>query len=99
MTFHYFVQGVRRAYKDVEVVTRNFHFVPESPDARMPASLSAVERQRMIENGTYNPDGTVNMSTAERAGWATAWKKQADEAARKPVNQVKAVGIVQPTRN
>jgi len=76
VTFHYLVQGVRRAYKDFEVVTQNFHFVPRSPDERMPESYSAVERQRLIDNGTYNPDGTVNMRTAERVGWVKAWKEK-----------------------
>jgi len=84
IVFHYLVQGVRRAYKDFEVVSKNTHFVPESPDARIWGSLSPIERQRLIDNGTYNPDGTVNMQTAERAGWAAAWRSAAEEAKRKP---------------
>jgi hypothetical protein len=84
--FSYLVQGVRRAYKDHEVISRNTHFVPDSPDAKMPASYSADERRRLIENGTYNSDGTVNMQTAERVGWAQQWrdeeKARQDAAAR-----------------
>jgi len=35
--------------------------------------LSEEERGRLIANGTYNVDGTVNKQTAERLGWAKAW--------------------------
>jgi len=82
VTFHYLAQGVRRAYKNIEVITDNLNFAPESPSDRMPISLSADERQRLIDNGTYNPDGSVNMKTADSAGWTKAWAAR-EEAARK----------------
>ena len=80
VTFHYLVQGVRRAYKDLEVVTRNFLFVPRFADERMPEAYSPVERQRLIANGTYNADGTVNLETAERVGWTRLWKEREEQA-------------------
>ncbi len=37
--------------------------------------LTPEARRRLIANGTYNADGTVNMNTAERLGWAKAWRE------------------------
>ena len=37
------------------------------------ATLNAVQKQHVIDNGTYNPDGTVNMRTALRLGWNKVW--------------------------
>jgi hypothetical protein len=74
--FFYTVNGVRTAYKDVEVITDNNFFRPESPDSLMPASLSPVERQRLIDNGTYKTDSTVNMETAHRLGWDRVWAER-----------------------
>jgi hypothetical protein len=72
--FSYLVQGVRRAYKDFQVVVDHPFFRPESPDDQVPASFSPDEKARLIANGTYNADGRVNMSTAERLGWAQQWR-------------------------
>jgi hypothetical protein len=36
----------------------------------------------MIQNGTLNPDGTVNMETARRLGWDKEWEKRARPAPR-----------------
>lgn len=74
--FHYLVQGVRRAYRDYPVVFENTLFVPDSPNATLPAYLSEDEKQRLVANGTYNPDGTVNMQMAERMGWARQWRER-----------------------
>jgi hypothetical protein len=76
LTFHYLVQGVRRAFKDFEPVARGMEFAPRSPDDRMPAYLTEEAKRRLIANGTYNPDGTVNMQTAERVGWTRIWKER-----------------------
>jgi hypothetical protein len=78
VTFHYLAQGVRRAYKNMEVITDNTLFAPDSPSAKLPVYLSPDEKQRLIDNGTYNPDGTVNMKTAESAGWTKAWADRAE---------------------
>jgi hypothetical protein len=82
VAFHYLVQGVRRAFKGFEPVALGAVFVPRSADERMPAYLTEEAKVRLIANGTYNPDGTVNMETAERLGWAKAWRDRE--------NQVKA---------
>ncbi len=72
--FFYLVNGIRRAYNHWDPIQPNEKFfVPESPDAKLPKYLSEEERGRLIANGTYNVDGTVNKQTAERLGWAKAW--------------------------
>jgi hypothetical protein len=75
--FFYTVNGQRRAYKNLPVIVQNEKFlVPESADGRIPRWLSEDERQRLITNGTYNADGTVNMETARRLGWDKRWAKR-----------------------
>ena len=73
--FFYMVNGVRRAYNRRDPIQENENFfVPESSTAKLPKYLSEEERGRLIANGTYNPDGAVNMETAERWGWAKVWR-------------------------
>ena len=79
--FHYLVQGVRRAYRDFQPVVAGDEFMPSSPTDRLPLWLSEEGRQRLISNGTFHPDGTVNMETAERNGWAQKWR-EAEEVRR-----------------
>jgi hypothetical protein len=80
--FYYTVNGVRRAYRDFNPIQRgDSEFIPRAADDRMPEHLSDEAKRRLIANGTYNPDGTVNMSTAERTGWAQAWRNR-EEADR-----------------
>jgi hypothetical protein len=55
--------------------------MPHSPGETLPAYLTDEAKKRLIANGTYNPDGTVNMNTAERLGWAERWRKDAAAAA------------------
>ena len=81
VTFHYLVQGVRKAFKDFQVIENGTDFIPRSADATMPGYLSAEARKRLIANGTYNEDGTVNMTTAGRVGWVQMWAEK--EAAGK----------------
>jgi hypothetical protein len=73
VTFDYFVHGVRRAFKDVQPVRIGYEFVPRSPSDRLQPYLTEEARRRLIANGTFNADGTVNMETAERLGWAKTW--------------------------
>ncbi len=91
--FSYLVQGVRKAYRDVQPFVENTFFRPASPEDRMPVSLTPDEKQRLVDNGTYKPDGTVNLDTAERMGWARLWRERA-EAARAVAerNQAAAAG-------
>jgi hypothetical protein len=78
-TFHFMVNGVRRAYKDVSVIIDNYLLKPTGPEDRLPDSLSPLEKARLIANGTYNEDGSVNMTTAERVGWAQAWREREEQ--------------------
>jgi hypothetical protein len=86
--FDYMVNGVRRAFKNFEPVQGGYEFMPRSPSNRMPLYLTEEAKARLISNGTYNPDGTVNMSTAERLGWAQKWRD--DEAKAKAPQQAAA---------
>ncbi len=74
VTFHYTVQGIRRGFEDFDAMPEDSTFQPEGPNGRMPAALSAVQKEHLVANGTYNADGTVNMQTAEARGWAAAWR-------------------------
>jgi len=80
VTFHYRVEGLRRAFKDLQPVQTGNEFMPASADATIPRYLTEEARKRLIANGTYNADGTVNMGTAQRLGWTRAWEMQAEEA-------------------
>ncbi|MFI5197315.1 MAG: hypothetical protein ACHQJD_01730 [Thermoanaerobaculia bacterium] len=79
--FHYLVQGIRRAFRDFEAIGPGSEFMPRSPNETIPLYLTEEAKSRLISNGTYNPDGTVNMATAERLGWAKAWREKAAAAA------------------
>lgn len=74
LEFSYLVQGVRASFKDVSPYRYGNDFMPRNASARIPLSLSPRQRELLIENGTYNADGTVNMETARRAGWARVWE-------------------------
>jgi hypothetical protein len=81
LEFSYMVNGVRRAYPHVEPIAENAKFfVPASPDATIPQYLSPDEKRRLIENGTYRPDGKVNLETARRLGWDKNWEKRSRPA-------------------
>lgn len=76
VAFDYEVKGVRRGFSRFEAITRGQEFMPESVDARLPAHLSSQAQQRLIANGTYNQDGSVNLTTAERLGWTRFWRER-----------------------
>ncbi len=73
VTFHYLVQGIRPAYKNFEPVLEGREYVPMEAASKMPEGWTEWAKQRLIQNGTYNPDGTINMRTAERLGWTKLW--------------------------
>lgn len=80
--FFYTVNGVRRAFRDHDVTPLSY-FVPESAESRMPANLPVELRRRLVSNGLFNADGSVNMETAERFGLTRAWADaEAERAAR-----------------
>jgi hypothetical protein len=76
VTFHYHVNGIRRAFKDFKAVTPGNEFMPRSPNETVPSYLTEEAKRRLIANGTYNADGTVNTNTAERVGWTKIWKER-----------------------
>ena len=78
--FHYMVNGVRKAYKDHQTIANGNEFVPQLPTDRIPSYLTEEAKQRLISNGTYNADGTVNMETAKRLGWTKMWAEPEDRA-------------------
>ncbi len=78
--FDYLIQGVHHGYREFASIVKGGEYIPHSPDVRMPASWSEPVKRALIANGTYNADGTVNMETAERLGWAQAWRDQAAKA-------------------
>jgi hypothetical protein len=73
--FDYLVQGVRQTFKDWQVIVDG-GYMPGSPQERLPAYFSEEQKRRLIANGTYNADGTVNMATAERVGWTKIWAER-----------------------
>lgn len=83
--FFYMVNGVRRAYRDHKPIQEDTaYYVPLSADATMPVWLSEEVKQRLMANGTYNADGTVNMETARRIGWDRAWEAHTQQAIQQP---------------
>jgi hypothetical protein len=84
VAFDYLVHGVRRAFKTFEPVGTGSEFMPRSATDRMPAYLTEEAKARLISNGTYNADGTVNMATAEKSGWTEIWAER--DAARSKEN-------------
>jgi hypothetical protein len=85
--FSYLVQGVRASFPDKRPIVAGNDFVPRSPDDRIPLWLSDRQKRLLVQNGTYNADGTVNMETAGRLGWDRIW-----EARRRPESRAAAGG-------
>jgi hypothetical protein len=76
LEFSYLVHGVRSTFKDVNPVRALGDFMPRSADAKLPLWLSPAQKRVLIENGTYNADGTVNTETARRLGWDRMWEER-----------------------
>ncbi len=74
--FSYLVQGVRATHRDLNPLRRSGEFAPESAEAKMPAWLSPEQKRRLVQNGTYREDGTVNPETAQRLGWDRVWERR-----------------------
>jgi hypothetical protein len=74
--FAYVVYGVRRGYKGFQPIRDGVEFIPENASSKLPGYLNDDQKQRLIDNGTYNSDGTVNIGTAVRLGWDKAWKEK-----------------------
>ena len=85
--FHYMINGVRRGYKNFQPVGDGPEFMPAGQTDRIPAGLSAELKHRLVANGTYNADGSVNMETAEKMGWKKIWQEKAEATARAAQSQ------------
>jgi hypothetical protein len=85
VTFHYLVQGIRPDYKNFKAIVDGSEYVPEGPDARMPAAWPEKVKRALVSNGTYNADGSINRATASRLGWDRVWEQRARAAARDTV--------------
>jgi hypothetical protein len=57
------------------VIIEGGEFRPQKAGATMPEYLSEGQKRLLIQNGTYKPDGTINMETAQRLGWDRVWER------------------------
>ncbi len=81
--FHYLVQGVRVGHKGDSPIRESMQhpvFLPQGPDGKIQEAWPDYIKQRLIANGTYNPDGTINTRTAERTGWAQMWRESEEQS-------------------
>ncbi|PYQ34287.1 MAG: hypothetical protein DMF55_09830 [Acidobacteria bacterium] len=77
LEFYYMVNGIRRTHKHLtSPIGDGNEYMPKSADATMPQYLTEGQKQLLIQNGTYNADGTVNMETAQRLGWDRIWAER-----------------------
>ena len=75
--FFFTVNGIRHAYRDIGPIAENEKaFVPRTSEERIPEYLPEALRRRLIQNGTYREDGTVNPETARRLGWDRVWAER-----------------------
>jgi hypothetical protein len=80
--FYYLVQGIRQTHKHLtSPIGEGTEYAPRSADATMPGYLTEGQKKFLVQNGTYNADGTVNIETARRLGWDRVWA----EGAGRPV--------------
>jgi hypothetical protein len=80
VAFHYQVNGVRHGYESFQPVAESGVYTPTRPDAKMPPGLSEAQKASLISNGTYHPDGSVNMETARALHWDKAWDERSRPA-------------------
>jgi hypothetical protein len=62
-------------------------FTPLSAESPMSTAFSPEQRKRLIANGTYNTDGTVNLETARKLGWTSLWEHKSDLPAARVSNK------------
>jgi hypothetical protein len=72
---HYVVYAEREAVRNPDPIIENVHSRSD-PERDVLAHLPDTFRELMIQNGTLNSDGTVNMETARRLGWDREWEKR-----------------------
>lgn len=69
VTFHYMVNGIRRGFRDIELVRENFEYRPTERGVPYGNQFPEDLRQILVDNGILNPDFTVNEATAASLGW------------------------------
>ena len=75
--FHYLVNGVRATFNHYQPIVDSLGiFVPLSPTMQMSSAFSPEQRRRLVANGTFNADGTINMETARARGWTKFWEER-----------------------
>jgi hypothetical protein len=75
--FFYTVNGVRRTMKGHRPIQASVgEYMPAKPGAKLVDQgwLREEQKRVLIQNGTYQVDGTVNMETARRLGWDRMWQ-------------------------
>jgi hypothetical protein len=72
---NYVVYAERSAIKNSEPIVENVDFRP-GRDQDALAYVPDSYRRLLIQNGTLNSDGSVNMETARRLGWDKEWGKR-----------------------
>ena len=82
LEFSYLVQGVRRSRADFQPIGEAGTTYARKRESRLGEGLNPEIRRRLIANGSYNEDGTINMETAKRLGWDRIWaERERPEAA------------------
>jgi hypothetical protein len=80
--FDYFVNGLRRGFRDMELVADNQAFVPELRGVPYGTQYPPAYRQILVESGILNPDFTPNETTAASLGWTLQDALVQEEQAR-----------------
>ena len=76
----YVVYAEREAMRNPDPIVENTDFRPD-PNGELLTGLPESYRRLMIQNGSLNRDGTVNMETARRRlGWEKEWAKRGTAA-------------------
>ena len=78
--FSFLVQGVRATFQHTQPIFEDGMFRPAMAETTMPPWLSTEQKRRLVANGTYHADGTVNMETARQLGWDRVWERQKSPA-------------------
>jgi hypothetical protein len=86
--FSYLVQGVRNSFADYQpIVEARVRYAKAGAGARLSNGLRPEIRRRLIANGSYNEDGTINMETARRLGWDRIWAERGEGPAPEPLGE------------
>ena len=86
--FDYLVMGVRlgceehEAIREAKRVQPDGHVSQEEYEERMARPENRRAQELLIQNGTLNADGTINLDTAEALGWRLGPKTRAERLER-----------------